>query len=302
MYNRPSMMIHRDPGCLVGYRYEHPVGDLRALTHCGEVYCSHDHNVPLHAHQGFEFMYVVSGTAYWQVGRTVHAQGPGELFWTVPGEFHKTARNAHQGYHKLWFGIRLWDLGQDGQEVARALQRMTETGRRIIPAAREMEAVIRGFILQVIFQRPGCAKVCRGYLRTFVSLLAQAVEEEGSSGRSIDTRPVSYPVQRAMAYMIHHLHGTVRLEDVAAAANLSVSQLCLYFRKTVGLTPMAYHRKLRLDAARDELLLPDITVTQVAMDFGFSSSQHFAMDFRKEFGTTPQAWKRGEQPVFAASS
>ena len=60
-----------------------------------------------------------------------------------------------------------------------------------------------------------------------------------------------------MAFMIHRLRGPVRLEDIAAAADMSSSQLCFLFRNTVGLTPSAYHRKMRLEAARNELLLPE---------------------------------------------
>jgi AraC-like DNA-binding protein len=93
--------------------------------------------------------------------------------------------------------------------------------------------------------------------------------------------------------MRHHLHRHVKLEEIASASHLSVSQLCFYFRSSVGMTLAAYHLQMRLEAARNVLLQPEISITQVAMEFGFSSSQHFSMDFRKAFGITPRAWKRG---------
>jgi len=288
------MEIFRDPGCLAGYRYENPLAELESLTHCGEVYCSHDHEVPLHTHEVFEFMYVLSGTAYWQVGDTIYPQNQSELFWTVPDQPHMTADRAHQGYHKLWLGLRLSDLKPEGVQAAHALQRLSAQGRHLIADAREMETLLRGLILQVISRKPGCADVCRNYLRTFLSLIEQSIGEERPSDDAEDTRPISHPVRRAIAFMLHQLHRQVKLEEIAKASHLSVSQLCLYFRNTVGMTPSAYHRTMRLEAARNELLQPEITITQVAMDFGFSSSQHFAMDFRKAFGITPLQWKRGE--------
>jgi AraC-like DNA-binding protein len=239
-------------------------------------------------------MYVLSGTAYWQVGDTVFPQNQSELFWTVPDQPHMTARTVHQGYHKLWLGLQLSDLGHEGEQVAQALQRLSAQGRHIISDAREMETLLRGLILQVISRKPGCADVCRNYLRTFLSLIEQSIGDERAPDDAEDTRPISHPVQRAIAFMLHQLHRQVKLEEIAKASNLSVSQLCLYFRNTVGMTPSAYHRTMRLEAARNELLQPEISITQVAMDFGFSSSQHFAMDFRKAFGITPLEWKRGE--------
>lgn len=296
------MKIFRDQGCLVGYTYENPVVDMGSLTHCGEVYCSHDHSVGLHRHEGYEFMYVISGTAYWQVGDTVFSQGPSELFWTLPHEPHLTADRKHQGYHKLWFGIRMADLGEQGRQADEVLRRLTAQGRRVISDANEMEAVIRGLVLQATSQRPACADVCLSYLRTFLSLVLQADAEGTRSGPSGDRRPLPYLVQRAIDFMGHHLRDALRLEQIAAASDTSVSQLCLHFRETVGMTPTAYYRRLRLEAARNELLQPEISVTQAAMDFGFSSSQHFSMVFRKEFGTTPQAWKRGAWRIAAAAA
>jgi AraC-like DNA-binding protein len=287
------MEIFRDRGCVAGYRYENPLADLCSLTHCGEVYCNQDHSVRTHTHEGFEFMYVLSGTAYWQIGDAVYAQNQSELFWTAPEEPHGTARRTHQGYHKLWLGLQLSDLDPEGPRVARALHGLSGQGRHIIADAREMETVLRGLILQVISRKAGCADVCRNYLRTFLSLVEQSTADGGASEAAADDRPICFPVQRAIAFMLHHLHGPVKLEEIAQAAHLSVSQLCLYFRNTVGMTPAAYHRAMRLEAARNMLLQPEISVTQVAMDFGFSSSQHFAMDFRKAFDITPQEWKRG---------
>jgi AraC-like DNA-binding protein len=286
------MEIFRDRGCIAGYRYESPFAELRSLTHCGEVYCSNDHSVRFHTHDVFEFMYVMSGTAYWQIESTVYQQGQGSLLWTVPGQPHRTALRDHQGYHKLWLGVDLFDIGQEGRRTAKLLLRLSREGRHVTADAGDMEMILRGLMLQVISRKPGCAGVCRGYLRLFLSLVEQFLAGGSADQEAMESRPVCHPVQRAIAFMLHNLHRQARLEEIAAASNLGVSQLCLHFRTSVGMTPSAYHRMMRLEAARNALLQPEISVTQVAMDFGFSSSQHFATDFRKLFGTTPLAWKR----------
>lgn len=230
------MEIIRDPCCLAGYRYENPIADLPSLTHCGEVYCSSDHCVALHTHPGFEFMYVIAGTAYWQVDETVYEQHQNELFWTVPGQPHMTANREHQAYHKLWLGVRTVDLDRACLLVAGDLLTLSARKRHIIPDAREMEAVIRGLILQVIWQKPGCAQVCRSYLHTFLSLVAQSIAEGCSSSKTRDMRPFCPPVHNAIAFMRDNLHRHVKLEEIAAAAHLSASQLSFHFHRSVGMS------------------------------------------------------------------
>ncbi len=238
-------------------------------------------------------MYVIAGTAYWQVDETVYEQHQNELFWTVPGQPHMTANREHQAYHKLWLGVRTVDLDRACLLVAGDLLTLSARKRHIIPDAREMEAVIRGLILQVIWQKPGCAQVCRSYLHTFLSLVAQSIAEGCSSSKTRDMRPFCPPVHNAIAFMRDNLHRHVKLEEIAAAAHLSASQLSFHFHRSVGMSPASHHLQMRLEAARDALLQPEISITQVAMNYGFSSSQHFSMDFHRAFGITPLAWRRG---------
>lgn len=60
------------------------------------------------------------------------------------------------------------------------------------------------------------------------------------------------------------------------------------------LTPARYLQTIRLKAAR-RMLSDDEgkSVTEVAFDCGFSSSQHFATCFRKQFGVSPTDLRLG---------
>jgi transcriptional regulator GlxA family with amidase domain len=60
----------------------------------------------------------------------------------------------------------------------------------------------------------------------------------------------------------------------------------------MGVSPEAYHRTLRLDAARESLRRSDQSVALAALEHGFSSSQHFSSAFRQTFGMTPRQWTR----------
>jgi AraC family transcriptional regulator, ethanolamine operon transcriptional activator len=93
---------------------------------------------------------------------------------------------------------------------------------------------------------------------------------------------------------------------------ISVAELCLLtgvakrtlmlgFQEAFGMSPLAYHRRFRLNEARRELIrsLPHaVTVAQVALRWGFDHFGRFSVDYRNFFGETPTMTMRS---MFAKS-
>ena len=60
------------------------------------------------------------------------------------------------------------------------------------------------------------------------------------------------------------------------------------------MTPMNYLNSCRVAHAARLLLEADLSVTDVAMRCGFSTSQYFATVFKNHFGQTPRAYRAAE--------
>jgi AraC-like DNA-binding protein len=76
----------------------------------------------------------------------------------------------------------------------------------------------------------------------------------------------------------------------ALCHSLAVSERTLRkaFQEKYGLPPCRLLRMLRLALARDALLSGrSITVTEIAMQFGFAELGRFAVEYRKVFGESP---------------
>ena len=96
-------------------------------------------------------------------------------------------------------------------------------------------------------------------------------------------------VRRAEAYFHGNLTEVVTLRDLAREAGCSVRSLQLAFQQVRGVTPMAALRRARLDAARQllERADRDASVTDVALQFGFSNLGRFARLYQRTFGERP---------------
>ena len=103
-------------------------------------------------------------------------------------------------------------------------------------------------------------------------------------------RSAPLAVARAAAYIDEHVDEHVSLADIASAARLSVRGVQYAFRRHLGVTPLAYLRDRRLDAARIELIAADpsvVSVAEVARTWGFAHLSRFAQSYRDRFGEYP---------------
>jgi hypothetical protein len=69
------------------------------------------------------------------------------------------------------------------------------------------------------------------------------------------------------------------------------------FKQVTGLPPCTFLLSCRIRTARKWLVETAKPITLIAQELGFSSSQHFAMQFKREFGITPSALRKGQQPM-----
>lgn len=98
-------------------------------------------------------------------------------------------------------------------------------------------------------------------------------------------------VRIAREFIHSRLSEPLRLSDLCRHSQLKIRSLEYGFREATGLTPIAYIRSLRLNAAR-RLLSDDSTarhrsISEIAMDCGFWHLGQFAVDYRRFFGETP---------------
>jgi AraC-like DNA-binding protein len=116
--------------------------------------------------------------------------------------------------------------------------------------------------------------------------LLDATTEPPSTGRPA-TR--TDPLRRAEAYLTAHLAEPVTVSELSRAVGVPVRTLHSGFRRSLGLPPKTYGRVLRLNAARVDLRKagPGVTVSQVAIRWGFFHLGNFAADYRRMFGESP---------------
>jgi AraC-like DNA-binding protein len=109
------------------------------------------------------------------------------------------------------------------------------------------------------------------------------------SGRSPEVR-------RALAITADRLADEPRLGDIADEVGLATRSLARRFEQELGMTWRAALRRLRVLRAIEQLAGTQHSVTQIAMDVGYSSLSAFQAAFRELIGQTPTEYRAGFAP------
>ena len=97
----------------------------------------------------------------------------------------------------------------------------------------------------------------------------------------------SVPLLIAIEAMENHIADPLDLDHLARVANLRKRQLQRLFDKQISSSMMAFYRGLRLEKARNLLTQSPLSLTEIALATGFSSSSHFSNAFHEKFGEPP---------------
>jgi LacI family transcriptional regulator len=96
----------------------------------------------------------------------------------------------------------------------------------------------------------------------------------------------------AVRYIHNHAGEGLRVSDVLQAIPMARRTLEKRFRHYLGRSPLDEIRRVQIERVKQLLTLEELSVTEIASQVGFESSQSLAIVFRRETGQTCSAFRR----------
>lgn len=98
-------------------------------------------------------------------------------------------------------------------------------------------------------------------------------------------------VRRVRRHIEEHALAAPTLDDLAAVAECSRSQLCRDFRRHLGISPQRYQTRVRVDHAAELLRSTDLDLDAIAERCGFCDRYHFSRVFARETDHPPARYR-----------
>ncbi len=94
-------------------------------------------------------------------------------------------------------------------------------------------------------------------------------------------------VSRAIHVIRQRYAQQIRVDELARAAGMSATSLHRHFRAVTAMSPLQFHKRIRLQEARRLLLSQDVDAAHVSFDVGYESASQFSREYRRLFGAPP---------------
>lgn len=252
-----------------------------------------------HWHDHLQLMRVRTGRLRMRCRSGVLEVAPGEILVLHPGEIHFSESHPDPRTRfdfdvvKIDFtfleSVRL-DACQlnvieplrTGRLVFHSLVRDVSVSARVSELVREASRREAGFELAL-----------KGASLSLLSLLVRHhVEATLSAAEAARRNAQQERLGAVLSRLEEHFRDDIPLTELAQLAGLCESHFCRVFRALTGRSPVEYRNRLRMVAAREQLLTTSRPVESIAFACGFQDPNYFSRIFHKLEGISPSEYRR----------
>ncbi len=267
---------------------QHNVKGLKNFAHWSLVSAAPP--TPMHHHSDIvEIHCLTKGKRYCVVNDEQFTVTGNELFITFPFEPHHNGNFGQTPCSFYGFQINI----KAGESILGLNKEYSNTLKHIlISSKRHMRyTLLDGDLLKQSFElfasgSPEEIQTGVLYLCCFLFKIPTFKEVKNGGVTHIDKN-----IQRAITYIEQNYREEIHVQDVADTVGYSISRFKAKFKENMGITPAAYITYQRIEHAKELLQRTERSVTTIAFDVGFSSSNYFCTVFKKVVNHSPQKYR-----------
>jgi len=262
--------------------------------------------LPRHQNGGFEVHYIAKGHLHWEIEGRPFLVPPRSVFFTFPWETHGSCVDFEPGHYFDFVVFRLQnrqktepakvrlvaDFGLSETEQNELFTKLMSLRSRCFAASPDFGWTLQRLVREL--SQPGVMA------RTHVIALSRAVLCElmksihYSNQRRQNTLSSERQVFRILDELRTECSKSWTLDSLASACGLKRTRFETLVKEITGDTPLMLLNRFRIRQAQEFLKDSGKTITEIAFDSGFSSSQYFAKVFKGLTGITPSRYRQDQ--------
>lgn len=250
------------------------------------------------------FYYVMEGRYEWLIDGQHYVLYPGDLAVILPGQNFGGEKDFLDIGGITWLHLKLQQFEKSGKmsmgKWSRLCDRECRTIGRILLVNNSpvLSKLKEGGVLfqeihnEFVNQEIGYTARINQLIDELFILIARQLTKQINSRR--DFPQTFLKLEEALRENLSHQW---TLEEMAALVGLGNTAFSEKVKSYTGFSPLNYLINIRITEAIKLLKRPNVHVTDIALDVGFYSSQHFATTFKKLTGYTPSEFRKKNIPT-----
>lgn len=254
--------------------------------------------VPWHWHDEMEAVVVSAGETTVNAGAHRYVLREGQGFFINSNVLHAAfgTKGTHCRYHSLVFHPRLVGGGIDSIFWQNYLRPLIGSGPKSValdgsqPWHRQALEDIEAAWQAGAHDAPGHEFRVRAALSDLVFLLTQHLPE--AAGRATEkTHRDSERIKQMLRHIQANYAEQISVADIARSAMISESEALRCFKSTIGVAPIQYVKRYRVQKAAELLTATDQKIADIGAACGFQDTSYFTRTFREIKGVTPGEYR-----------
>jgi len=113
--------------------------------------------------------------------------------------------------------------------------------------------------------------------------------DQGAHLRQVaSTGSNSQQIARAIDWLKSNFKQSLRVDDLASQARMSISSFHHQFRSMTALSPLQFQKSLRLNEARRLMITENVDAATAAFEVGYENPSQFSREYKRTFGSPPK--------------
>jgi AraC-like DNA-binding protein len=264
--------------------------------------------LPLHKNPGLEIVYIRRGHLLWECEGNPETIFSESIYFTLPWQQHGSSKVFESGYEIFFIVIKLKaespedplkiefrpEFGFSKEDELAISQLLCNSPQHAWPASPLTKVLMPEILEELICPGPFHSVHIQTLVKQVVLELAKTVKQ--------GTAQPAYPMDSAwrlrnlLEKLDQDYSSKWTLDAMAAETGLKRTQASEMFKYVMGEPPLKYLTTLRISKAARLLESTTSSITDIAYQCGFSSSQHFTTVFKKKIGQTPLKFRKRGLP------
>lgn len=259
------------------------------------VRCHSASRITWHSHAGYELLLLSEGATTYEFQDGTTADLTGGQFLIIPPEV------VHRGLNDLRTPTSLCGVmiaptfSNAGQHSPFSLDELAWLQKRFDFAALKplkMNLVLRSQVKTMRQEIESLSEDSLPRVLRIRLMMCQILFEVATRLDGPTALPPTKMVEHAIQYMQKNLDNPTSMRQLARTVGCSRPKLFQIFKEATGLTPNDYWQRIRIEEAYHRLLHSSDSITKIALDCGFTTSQYFCTVFRKYWGLSPSECRK----------
>ncbi|MEG0691537.1 MAG: AraC family transcriptional regulator [Oscillospiraceae bacterium] len=234
-----------------------------------------------------EFVIVVDGIQRYTASDVSYTLYGGDVFFTLPNEIHSSGQNPQSVNEILWFQIDVATtnsfLDLPEREAIHLYNRLINFSARQFPLSRRfINLFLESFEL---LSNNNVSDKIKGH-SLFIYCLVSMLESEAT------VQTLTEDIDAAKQYILTHIKEMIDMDELLGVSGLSVSRFKEKFKEQIGLSPREFINSTKIEKAKVKVALTKESITDIAFEYSFSSSNYFCVVFKQFTGYSPKEFRR----------